>query len=52
MKSSGYSGYSNNWSSCGNGHVYYIDGCRALNFVKESQDEDQVRRTPSAEVLP
>ena len=46
------SGYGNNWNSCGNGHVYYIDRCRTLNFVKESQDEDQVWKTFWAEVLP
>ena len=38
MKSSGYGNYSNNWNSCGNGHVYYIDGCRALNFVSKNHN--------------
>ena len=34
MKSSGY--YSNNWRSCGNGHVYFVDRCRTRTFVSKN----------------
>ena len=36
MKSSGYGNCSNNWSSCGNGHVYYVDRCRTLTSVSKN----------------